>query len=583
MKSGAGSHDVELEAKYVVDTEQLRSAYDVLTNLKDKHVILIAGVRQETIEDQYFDTRDFALASHQASLRLRKTKVPGYVLSFKRNYPIREASDSLFSRIEIEGVPEIKLIRKIAQHAPWLAFHLSQEAHIENFSGELEMFRSMGLFDICRIHNERTLYTVLYDDNLKVEVCFDHVEAVTLQNSIRFYEMECEYLSGDQEAFHRFCNVIEDNMPWLKASSHNKYLTSLLALKVWKPKRSTRQREVRIWSKKLNKIYNRFASKYKRAITFKNPEDLHQTRVSIRQLSTLLGFLLNRSQKKNKCANECLLRLKKAQKLLGRIRDYDVFIESFGKQDDVSDQRNRLNSEIQVLLSLERDRLRLKGLKRLPKYVNKDLSKNWKRFLNKELPSVLKDIDLQSDYIDLKRRYALGVKQFLKSREIRGATHPITVSNLHKSRLLTKKLRYAAEYLSFALPGDQSDDIKKYKHLQTLLGDINDLYNHQRVYSNFREELGTIVGSSFDEIIEELNAEIELHIHNLSESDFYLDPAVTAEPVEELESLEMAATGSDNQHLTAIKGIGPKTAELLTNHGISSMQALASLSSGRLE
>ena len=574
MKSRTDSVNTELEAKYVLKSSNFDAIKQVLTALKNKHKILIAGVREEHIIDQYFDTRDFALANHQASLRLRKTDIPGYILSFKRNYEPPDKQNQIFRRVEIEGVPDITLLKRIAEHAPWLAFHLAQEVMETGMPGELEMFHAMGLYDTCRVENKREIYTVLYDKDLKVEMCFDSVEASTLGKTSRFHELECELLSGDKASFKAFYKLLEKEMPWLKPSRYNKYLRSLQLLKIWKPSKTSKDKEYKRWRKQFSSIYKRFGKNYKKAISFNDPEDVHKTRVSIRQIVTLLDFLLQRNPNNSKSATEIYTRLKKVQKLLGKVRDYDVLIEVFEKDDPEAETSNEIRHELAHVLSLERDRTRLQGLKRLPEFVNKDLNKYWSRFTNNELPKMLANIDLQADYMDLKRRLATTSSYFLKSREIRGPLHPITVKNMHRTRILSKKLRYSAEYLSFTLPGDQTPDIERYKALQTRLGSINDLYNHLDLYGRMKDNLGAIIGDQVDAEMAHIERVISSRISAISSDDFNQGISV----VEDESIPEIVETDLD-----LIKGIGPITTSELRERGIRSLHDIASLTMQQLD
>ena len=87
MKSVTSPNTVELEAKFIVNANQLNKVKAYLDSIQDSHEILIAGVRDKVIDDQYFDTQDFALASHNASLRLKKDSSSRLHADFQAQLP----------------------------------------------------------------------------------------------------------------------------------------------------------------------------------------------------------------------------------------------------------------------------------------------------------------------------------------------------------------------------------------------------------------------------------------------------------------------------------------------------------------
>ena len=236
-----------------------------------------------------------------------------------------------------------------------------------------------------------------------------------------------------------FCKQLIKEMPWLKPSRHNKYINSLIALKIWNPKKDKPSEKINLWNNQLETIFLRFQKKYDKALKFKKIENLHKARVALRQLITLLDFLLHRDTKRNSSARQLHDRFRRIQKLLGKVRDFDVFIDAFDNNRYVVADEEDLSKDIQHLLLLERDHYRLRALNKLPAYYNKDLVKNWQKFMKTELPKLLGKLDLQADYVNLRNRFRASAKQFLKSRELRGAMHPITVKSMHRTRILSKK------------------------------------------------------------------------------------------------------------------------------------------------
>ena len=164
------------------------------------------------------------------------------------------------------------------------------------------------------------------------------------------------------------------------------------------------------------------------AIEGRDPEYLHQLRVGIRRLRTVLRIFEARRLDK---------RLRKLALPLGEARDWDVFVARFGQGEarrrEARTRCRRALEKLDFKVSLEVEDRPVKALaeKAIARFHRKAL----KRARN-------------IDWRDEKRR--------------------------HRARIAVRRLRYACEFFSACFPG-RGRYLRKLEALQELLGELNDI------------------------------------------------------------------------------------------------------------
>ena len=556
----------ELEAKYAINESRAALVDGILNQMSDNGLIMIAGQRDIDLVDYYFDTPDYVLARHHSSIRLRDREGRRTKLTFKQES--EPAGNVLHDRIELEGSPSSSLIASILEHSPWLAIRQRRGKKFIT-SGNFELLHAIGVFNVFRINNTRSIYTVVSSDSLYAEISIDHAHFIKDQLSVPTYEFEIEYLSGDKSLLPALCRNVEHYMPWLKPSKSSKYHRGLKQLKLWRPEKKKRKSQLKTWRKQLSNHLRRFDKLLKKALTFNNPRDLHKSRVTLRQIITLLQYFPIKETDEHSSSRQVQRRLKAIQKILGRIRDLDVFIEQHesGSLPGVFDDRS--TAAMTTLINLRRYEYRLDALRLLDELYDRQFVKLWQRMLELDLPELIDKVKVERDYMALKARFELSLEEFENARNEQGPMHPMTIKRLHRSRILLKQLRYSSEHLSSIAPGSASDDSENYAMIQDHLGGINDLSNLRDLYSTYEHDLGAILNDKLTKqklAIEQAlsNKLISLDIDELREpgTDIIIDPGV---------------------ELQDIKGVGPKTESALIDAGITNVFELAQLNLEQLE
>ena len=164
------------------------------------------------------------------------------------------------------------------------------------------------------------------------------------------------------------------------------------------------------------------------AIEGRDPEFLHQVRVGIRRLRTVLRICEARRLDK---------RLRKLALPLGEARDWDVFVERFGRgkarQREAHARCRRVLERLDFEVSLEVEDRPVKAL----------AEKAVARFHRKALQRAR-----NIDWRDEKRR--------------------------HRVRIAVRRLRYACEFFSACFAGGGAY-LRRLERLQELLGELNDM------------------------------------------------------------------------------------------------------------
>ena len=224
----------------------------------------------------------------------------------------------------------------------------------------------------------------------------------------------------------------------------------------------------------INKASNRFYDYKKAVLTFEDPEDLHQMRVSGRTLLSYMYALADKSETDRPGYKKIHKPLKKAMSSLGALRDTDVLLEEVSESLEkfAPEQRSIIENWMQYKKG-EREALREQLAETLPATIDK----NWKRrmtlWARETVPTLVKK---KSIMIKLEELNAEKDRSFEAIRDFPSAdmADPKFLEQLHNARIHVKKLRYTLTVLNKFMDIDEGE-IEAMKTLQDQLGHIHDI------------------------------------------------------------------------------------------------------------
>lgn len=209
----------------------------------------------------------------------------------------------------------------------------------------------------------------------------------------------------------------------------------------------------------------------KTAIKGKDPEGVHQIRVSLRKMRTALKLFKPVCDDKN--SRRLFKKLKKFAAKLDKARDLDILLMSHFDQ---YDQENA--PALKIRLSEQRAR----AYKDVKKLLENNKFKRMRRNLKKQLK--------QGSWCKSRAKSTL-LKGFadetlnVMRQNLTEQFRQLDVSDdiaLHKFRIGTKRFRYAYEFFAPLYPSDQADlTIARLKQLQDTLGELHDCYIQQQI------------------------------------------------------------------------------------------------------
>lgn len=209
----------------------------------------------------------------------------------------------------------------------------------------------------------------------------------------------------------------------------------------------------------------------KTAIKGKDPEGVHQIRVSLRKIRTALKFFKPVFYGKN--YQLLLKRIKNFAAKLDNARDLDVLLMSHFAQYDqgdspelkirLLDQRNQAYKDVKKLLENKRFNRMCRNLKKEPTQGS----------LGKPRPQRT----LLKGFVD----ETLNVMRENLAEQFRQLNVSDDIA-LHKFRIDSKEFRYACEFFASLYPSNHFDlTIAILKQLQDTLGELHDCYIQQQI------------------------------------------------------------------------------------------------------
>lgn len=239
------------------------------------------------------------------------------------------------------------------------------------------------------------------------------------------------------------------------------------------------------WEQAMSELYASYLDFGKKALKDFDDEAVHQARVSSRKLITLLSILDPED------ASGLRAYFKRSQKRLGQVRDADVLIQSFKerrKEAKLEGDKKTAKLLKAVILHQKEKRTRQRGklADELPGMLNGEKDGKWNDFIKERLPALVAEQDVNVAMRELEVAFE---QQKKRCKELLGQEDPASreaLDELHKLRLLAKRIRYTANAASFALDQKFHANEAIYKDIQSELGEITD----KRMWLDRLEKIG---------------------------------------------------------------------------------------------
>ena len=267
-------------------------------------------------------------------------------------------------------------------------------------------------------------------------------------------------------------------------------------------------------TKAVEKSVKRFYGYRDAVLTFSDPEDLHQMRVSGRTLLSYLYVLADNKESKRAKFRSVRKPLKKAMDMLGELRDADVLLEEVeSRMSSFSPSQRNIIARWLESRRTGIDGMREKLVKELPSVVDKKWKKRADGWAEESIPG------LASKKLMLKKIEELRQEKALALDSIVGYGQPDMcdeefLTHLHKGRIAVKKLRYTLSVAKKFMDIDPQD-IEAQKMLQDQLGHIQDMrvwisqlcdfYNDESTDAKTIKAVGKIADSWRAEMLETLD------------------------------------------------------------------------------
>ncbi|MDK2950423.1 MAG: hypothetical protein PWQ77_88 [Kosmotogales bacterium] len=209
---------------------------------------------------------------------------------------------------------------------------------------------------------------------------------------------------------------------------------------------------------KIEKFNSRFIKNYENALMEPCEEQIHNLRISIRELSE--GLKISSVILKKDYYSICR-RLKELLKVLGTLRDLHVEKEILNEKIVFNDDLNHKINKYELMV--------IKVLEEFDITIFKN-----------EMNKILDDLKNAYKNLDLKK-IEKNTKKFLCERyfDLINKTKNLNyndIKSFHKARISFKKFRYSYESLKKYLSLSKTD-LKRLKKIQDELGEINDIQN----------------------------------------------------------------------------------------------------------
>jgi len=270
--------------------------------------------------------------------------------------------------------------------------------------------------------------------------------------------------------------------------------------------------------KTVKKARGKFCGYQKAALTFQDPEDIHQMRVAGRTLLTFFDILAGQQEKERPGFIKFKRPLKRVMSFLGEIRDLDVMmIEMEKRLLTIPSPEKDLLVEWLEERKKNKEKLQQEVKKQLPKWINSNWQKRVRKWQKQRLPFNLQDLSLEEQLQKLRIKKKEAIVALLRTPGLMpDPKDDHLLDQLHQIRIAVKKLRYALTYLASFLDKPWEEEVEQLKKLQEHLGDIQDL----RVWIQQLADYPTEKKDEQEKILQNWQKELEEKLNQLNLTTF---------------------------------------------------------------
>jgi triphosphatase len=425
----------------------------------------LTGVAESVQEDTYYDSKDFRLFRAGIALRIR-SKEDTFTVTLKEILPAGEASliwDRREEEVRVSG-PE------------------GDEPDFGSLYGRIEpLIGTRRLSPILVLRTFRRKGMLGAGEEGHVLLCLDRVEILTDKGAepvARFCEIEAEdqgAASDALEAIGKELHTAHGLMP----STISKLERGLAALGILGEARGelrTFDVKVKSTDRLIDATYRVFRKHFERMKANEpgtrlgvNPEFLHDMRVSTRRLRA--AFRTFQSVLHPKRLARFNRDLKWIAALLGDVRDLDVYLERFPEYTvSLPESEQEALAPLTAHVEKQRERARARMLMALETQRYKLFLDIFERFLEQgapKRPSLPDGRQAAAEAAPLCIQKAL--KKLLKVGRAIPEVNPLA-NDLHRLRIVAKRLRYTCEFFADLYDKPMRKFIKSVVKLQDLLG-----------------------------------------------------------------------------------------------------------------
>ncbi|MYL54307.1 CHAD domain-containing protein [Pontibacillus yanchengensis] len=263
------------------------------------------------------------------------------------------------------------------------------------------------------------------------------------------------------------------------------------------------------WQKGLDKLVHQYKSYCEQALSFEDGKELHQARVKGRRLETILFFI---GVGKDHALIE---RIQEAHDRLGKVRESDVFIDSFKKRAEQEEDSShaQVYRQFAELREEKREKHQKKLAKNLPEIIDNRFMELWEQFKTNELRNYLLPLKIDERLNEYEQTFKELTQTFNEEVTEKGKNDKSSLKTLHSVRIKAKALRYICKYLGDMYGKPYKKKAKQYKEVQRNLGDINDLRDflkeikqNQKKVDVSKQQIQQVRGQLNQELVELLES-----------------------------------------------------------------------------
>jgi CHAD domain-containing protein len=491
-------NSIEVELKLLLPNNHLEG--EVIDYLKQK------GYKTEKTDpikniDIYLDTGDWALLKNGFSLRYRTVNNQA-VYTMKSTDTIE--NDGIAKRTEIE------IALKKPARAP-------SAIPIKELKDKVkDIISPRILMEQILIRTNRHPFIVESVDGARFQLSFDtsnfYADAIyTPRCTAHRYEMEAELVEGPVTAIDELAAVIADKFAF-PAATASKLLSAMDCLKI-EPvsKKIPEDMKIKLEDtldvalKKIMTVeFKWFQQQLRGVAEDRDPEFVHQARVATRRMRSAIILFHNAMPEQQAVYLE--QRLKWLGKLLGEVRDIDVFIINL---DNYKNNVGHFPKPKRKALKALAIKHRREPLKALNSALNSRRFKSFKKRMEQFIcTSTLNPGEEPAQGVQTVGQIAPQIiAQRLESliSQSRKTLASTQLCEYHSLRILMKRLRYALEFMAPPYGNVFDDFVDQTIEIQDCLGAIQDtVFNQELIEKIFNEWKGKLVDPELIFILGEL-------------------------------------------------------------------------------